>query len=252
MFKTARYLSFVTLLAIGVVGCGDDESDRNCSDLRVNAGADKITVINKGTILKGSVTISQGDISSYEWRRGTSSLSTTASFTYYPTSIGNEVLTFIATDDEGCVRSDNMTLIVKSDSIDNSQESEEEADSQNNSSENSKYSWSNGKLKASITSLKKTGEWITINATYKNLSEEDITLHIYSYETQLLDEDGNIWNFKEDTAKIFRTRIILPSRQIKTEMKFKAKDSQNGTKFDLILSAHPSEFTHRILSIKPF
>jgi hypothetical protein len=232
------------ILLFGLVGCYDIDKDITCGTLTINAGSDKTVTVNETVVISGTVTKKDGAISEYEWRKGTETLSTLTSFSYVPTDVGNQKLIFIATDEDGCEASDNMTLTVKPVVSSGS-------DTPSTTNLDGKYSWTNGTLKATLTSFTKTGEWITLGAVYENISDEDIKLHIYS-STHLLDENGAIWDSTEDTAGLYRaysSRTILPSRKITTEIKFKAKKSQNGTKFDLILDASPSEFDHRILGI---
>ena len=244
MFK----LILSTMLLFGLAGCylddqNEDSEGSSCGSLTVNAGSDKSVTVNEVVVISG--TAKNGTVSEYEWRKGTKTLSTLSSFSYVPTTVGNQVLTFIVTDDDGCKASDNMTLTVKS--VVNSGGITNTPTQQTNL--DGKYSWTNGKLKATLTSFSKTGEWITMGAVYENLSSEDIELYIYS-STHLLDENGAIWNSTEDTAGLYgNSRTILPSRKIVTEIKFKAESSQNGTKFDLILDLYPAEFKHRILGI---
>jgi hypothetical protein len=118
----------------------------------------------------------------------------------------------------------------------------------------STYSWTNDILKATLTSVNKVGDIITIEATYKNLSEKEINLAIQKRSTYLLDENGNRWLFQNDTAEISSTRTIFSTRQISTKMRFKAKDSNSGYNFDLIFNdgyeRYPTPyFSHQIQNI---
>jgi len=248
-----------TILLFGLVGCYDEDEgttyDESCSTLTIDAGLDKSVTVNETVVISGTVTKKDGEISEYEWRKGTEVLSTLTSFSYVPTTVGNEVLTFIVTDDEGCQASDNMTLTVKpvvSSGTDTPTPITTPTPTPTTSTQTN-YSWTNDVLKATLTSVKKVGDIITIEATYKNLSDKEITLHILSNYTYLLDENGNRWLFQDDTAEIYYRRTIFPARQISTKMRFKAKDSNSGHNFDLIFNDgyedYTEYFSHQIQNI---
>ena len=271
------------IVCFGIVGCNvDDEiKDISCSNtLKVDAGSDKTVTVNEEIVISGTASKKNGVISEYEWRKGTETLSTSNSFSYIPTTVGSQVLTFVVTDDNDCKASDDMTLTVKpvvnSDTstqtnsnnetevnTQTNSDNEAEVDTQTNSNDeaevdaqtnsNNKYSWTNGEIKATVTSLKKTAGLITLTVVYENLSDKDIKFTIYKYKTYLLDENGAIWNFQEDSASFYDGgRTIFPSKKIVTNMKFKAKNSQNGTKFDLVVTTYyREEINHRILNIIP-
>jgi hypothetical protein len=164
-----------------------------------------------------------------------------------PTDVGNQKLTFMVTDDKGCDASDSMTLTVKSVVSSGS-------DTPSITNLEGKYSWTNDILKATLTSVKKVGNIITIEVTYKNLSEKEISLYIQNASTYLLDENGNRWLFQNDTAEISSGRTIFSKRQISTTMRFKAKDANSGYTFDLIFNDgyerySTSYFSHQIQNI---
>jgi len=79
----------------------------------VNAGEDKTVTVNSAITLIGTAADSDGTISSYEWKEGSTVLATTASFDYMPTSVGNHTLTFSVTDDDGGVSSDSIVVNVE-------------------------------------------------------------------------------------------------------------------------------------------
>ena len=238
-----------TILLLGFVGCDDGYLDSSCGELKVNAGLNKTATVNEAVLISGIVIKRDGEISEYRWvDENNEVLSTLSSFSYVPTTVGNHVLTFIVTDDNGCEASDKMTLTVKPLSVDNSGYNITTT-TQTQQNYDGTYSWTNGELKATVTSLKKTGQLITLGVVYENVSSEDIKFGVW-YKTHLLDENGAIWKSIGDTAGLYKTyRTILPSRKIVTQIKFKAKTSQNGTKFDLILNAYYDDFDHRILGI---
>ena len=115
------------LLVIGIVGtlligCGGDSSSGaskpeietlNKAPL-VNAGLDRKTEINKAITIIGTASDSDGNISAYEWKKGSIVLATTPSFSYLPTIVGTDVLTLVVTDNEALTSSDSMNVIVHS------------------------------------------------------------------------------------------------------------------------------------------
>ncbi len=77
-----------------------------------NAGEDKSVTINNSIILYGSGTDSDGNIISYEWKKGSEILGTDAILNYTPTKIGRDTLTLIVTDNDGATNSDNVIITV--------------------------------------------------------------------------------------------------------------------------------------------
>lgn len=78
----------------------------------VNAGADKTTSINTSITLTGTASDSDGSIVSYEWKKGTEVLGTSATLVYTPTASGIDTLTLSVTDDDGASSSDSISLTV--------------------------------------------------------------------------------------------------------------------------------------------
>ena len=80
----------------------------------VNAGADKSVQVNETLTITGSGTDSDGTIVSYEWKKGSTVLATTATFDYLPTVVGTDTLTLTVTDDDGATASDSVVVTVTS------------------------------------------------------------------------------------------------------------------------------------------
>ncbi|WP_415407796.1 PKD domain-containing protein [Sulfurovum sp. CS9] len=80
-----------------------------------NAGPDKSVQVNQSVTITGSGTDPDGTIVSYEWKKGTTVLATTASFDYTPTVVGTDTLTLTVTDDDGAPGTDSMDVIVTED-----------------------------------------------------------------------------------------------------------------------------------------
>lgn len=79
-----------------------------------NAGEDKSVTVNQSIKITGTGTDSDGNISAYEWKKEDVILATTASFTYQPTVVGQDILTLIVTDNNGLKSSsDSMVVTVK-------------------------------------------------------------------------------------------------------------------------------------------
>lgn len=89
---------------------GGGDSGSSNSTPTANAGADKSVTVNTAVSITGSGTDSDGTIASYEWKEGATTLATTASFDYTPTSTGDHTLTLTVTDDDGDTHSDTMTV----------------------------------------------------------------------------------------------------------------------------------------------
>ncbi|MEE9332121.1 MAG: immunoglobulin-like domain-containing protein [Methylophilaceae bacterium] len=78
-----------------------------------NAGGNKTVQVNKTITITGTGADSDGTIS-YLWKKGTTTLSTNASFNYTPTKIGTDSLTLIVTDDDNESTADTMNVVVTS------------------------------------------------------------------------------------------------------------------------------------------
>lgn len=76
-----------------------------------NAGSDQMIEVNKSITITGSGSDIDGTIS-YQWKKGSTVLSTNASFPYTPTAVGTDILTLIVTDNDGASTSDSMNLVV--------------------------------------------------------------------------------------------------------------------------------------------
>ena len=120
-----KKLSFIAFVILGFmfVGCGgdssssDDEQEKNKAPI-VNAGNDKTDILNQPVIIIGTATDEDGIISSYEWKKGEDTLGTEISITYIPTKVGVDMLTFIATDDDGESTIDEVRITVKEENSD--------------------------------------------------------------------------------------------------------------------------------------
>ncbi len=76
------------------------------------AGTDKTTIVNTTINIVGTGTDSDGTVVSYVWKKGTTTLANTASFSYTPSTAGTDTLTLTVTDDDGATSSDNMSVTV--------------------------------------------------------------------------------------------------------------------------------------------
>ncbi|WP_223892521.1 PKD domain-containing protein, partial [Sulfurovum sp. TSL6] len=77
-----------------------------------DAGADQNVEVNQSITITGSGTDSDGNITAYEWKKGTTILATTASFSYTPDTVGTDTLTLTVTDDDGATATDSMNVTV--------------------------------------------------------------------------------------------------------------------------------------------
>ena len=78
-----------------------------------NAGEDKTVTVNQTVTLTGTATDRDGTIVSYEWKKGSEVLGTTATLSYTPTVVGTDTLTLTVTDDDGATASDSVKIIVE-------------------------------------------------------------------------------------------------------------------------------------------
>ena len=80
-----------------------------------NAGVDISALLNQSIFITGSGSDSDGNIVDYEWKKGSTVLANTASFSYMPTLVGIDILTLTVTDDDGDTSSNsvNITIIDK-------------------------------------------------------------------------------------------------------------------------------------------
>jgi len=77
-----------------------------------NAGTDESVEIYQVVTITGIGTDTDGTIISYEWKKESTVLATTASFDYIPTAVGTDILTLTVMDDDGGTASDSMYISV--------------------------------------------------------------------------------------------------------------------------------------------
>ena len=98
--------------------------------------------------------------------------------------------------------------------------------------------WEDGVLLVEVESLKKSGKYIDAQMLFKNISGNPINIDLNAGPScHMLDENGSRWEFDNDTAELRYGRNMLPGNRIRTKMKFEAKDSANGTIFDIFLES---------------
>jgi hypothetical protein len=82
-----------------------------------NAGDDKSTPVNSSITITGTGTDTDGSIANYQWTEDGDILntsSTSGTFTYTPTTVGDHTLVFTVTDNEGATGSDPMIVTATS------------------------------------------------------------------------------------------------------------------------------------------
>ncbi len=115
--------SILLLFAIfSITGCTKDASKGSNADPTTerpsnvppsaNAGTDKTTEVNQAVVISGSGTDSDGNVVSYVWKKGSTIIASTASFSYTPTLVGTDTLTLTVTDNNGATASDSMKVVV--------------------------------------------------------------------------------------------------------------------------------------------
>jgi len=106
-------------LLLALNGCGGSDSGDTPDEPIANiaptalAGADKTTIVNSTISIYGRGTDIDGNVVSYVWTKGSTTLANTATFDYTPSNIGTDVLTLTVTDDDGATNSDTMHVTVK-------------------------------------------------------------------------------------------------------------------------------------------
>jgi len=81
-----------------------------CTTPTVDAGSDKTVEVHQSVHITGTVSDTNGAYVAYVWKEGSTTLANTASFDYIPTTVGDHVLTFTASDNKGESKSDTMTV----------------------------------------------------------------------------------------------------------------------------------------------
>ncbi len=75
-----------------------------------DAGLVTYTALNQAKTITGIGSDSDGVITSYQWKLGSTVLSTNATFDFTPTSLGESILTLTVTDDDGASASDDLVV----------------------------------------------------------------------------------------------------------------------------------------------
>ena len=117
--KYLKLLLFLSTLIL-FTACSDESGDSSGGDSGsennkipvASAGSDGTVQVNTGIVITGSGKDSDGIIISYEWKKGSIILATTASFKYTPTVVGTDTLTLTVTDNDGAKASDNIKIKV--------------------------------------------------------------------------------------------------------------------------------------------
>lgn len=89
-------------------------SDSSNSPPLVEAGPDKFSTINEPVIITGTAIDGDGSIVSQQWLENSHILSKNKTFSYIPTTRGEHILIFEATDNDGATKSDTLKVIVNS------------------------------------------------------------------------------------------------------------------------------------------
>ena len=77
-----------------------------------NAGSDQSVSLGTSVTLDGNGTDSDGNITSYLWTEGATTLSNTASFTKNDFTVGTHILTLTVTDNDAAIGTDTVTIII--------------------------------------------------------------------------------------------------------------------------------------------
>jgi len=116
-----KHIKLLLLIAATIIltACGGGGSSNPGTDAPpanklpvANAGSDKTVQVNQSVTITGTGTDSDGKIVSYQWKKGSKVLASMASFSYTPTVVGADTLTFTVTDNDGATASDSMKVTV--------------------------------------------------------------------------------------------------------------------------------------------
>lgn len=112
--KKVILISLAASATLFLSGCGGGGGGGNGASPSVNAGSDLSTVVGTPVTLSGSATDSDGTITGYAWSEGGSTLGSSATLNYTPTSIGTHTLTLTATDNDGNTATDTVIVTATS------------------------------------------------------------------------------------------------------------------------------------------
>ena len=125
--KNYKKILTVCMFALSLTACSsgssEDDTISNAGDDRnstppinispvSNAGVDKSIELGNTVTITGTGSDSDGTISKYEWKKGSTVLADAVSFAYTPTSTGTDTLTLTVTDNDGASHSDNIRITV--------------------------------------------------------------------------------------------------------------------------------------------
>ena len=107
-------IPLLAVLALLFSACVDEPKSKSNSEytMTADAGEDKRVKINETIIISGKGTTTDKSELSYLWEKGENTLATTAVFSYTPTVLGTDTLTFTVQHNDGSSLSDTMNIIV--------------------------------------------------------------------------------------------------------------------------------------------
>ena len=151
-YKNIYHLNSCTLYNISIVAYNDNGESRHrfksfrtkgCTTTEpvnqapiAKAGVDRDIILGDTITIEGEGVDSDGTISSYLWKKGTETISTTSTLTYSPTAIGTEILTLIVTDNKGATGSDSVNITISQRDDDNNDDNDDNNDDNDNNDGN--------------------------------------------------------------------------------------------------------------------
>jgi len=105
----------ISLLAIFTLlfsSCVDEPKKSSEYTMTADAGEDRQVKINETITILGKGTTTDKSELSYLWEKGESTLATTALFSYTPTVVGTDTLTFTVQHNDGSFLRDEMNVVV--------------------------------------------------------------------------------------------------------------------------------------------
>ena len=177
-----------------------------------NAGSDKNVMVNNSITITGIGSDSDGTITKYEWKKGSTLLASTASFNYAPTTVGTDTLTLIVTDNDGDTHSDSMVVTVNAQVVIGEDLLNDDATTSGLTASNYVQGNAEGE-----TAYLFEGDSVTSTLNLGSLSSLTVSMNIYiddlkEAQTVLLDSGSNTGNIKlsliDNRATVFKDKDV--------------------------------------------
>jgi len=240
-----------------VAGCSDDTSNQ-LPVAHIKAENIKDIEANETVYLSAEATDIDGDIVSYEWREGDTTLSDSLELVYTPTEAGEHNLTITVVDDKGAISSDTITINVVLPTVDTDDDTNETTSETNTTIEDTTDDSNNTTDEnTAIDDINTTSEDIEDNSSSSNDTtvreiipnkapqvdagkNQDIIVGVlHTFVGDAMDTDGRIiaYEWCEDN-KIISTSYVLnyiPKTKGEHTLVFSAIDNDGAKSSDSII-----------------